>query len=146
LSNRTTTKHQTAKEFLSQAFHIDHRINTKVFQLNSVRDLATKATGNLTGMPRTPVPSRMDDFITRAIDLEAEITIELEQLWEQKNQIAAVISMVENQESRTLLELRYICFKKWEVIAVDMFVNDRHVYKVHGNALREVDAILRASR
>lgn len=31
------------KEYLGQAYHIDHRINSKLEQISSLHDLATKA-------------------------------------------------------------------------------------------------------
>ena len=40
----------TAKEYLSQARQIDVRINSKMEQVSSLRDMATKATQTLTDM------------------------------------------------------------------------------------------------
>ena len=34
----------TAKEYLSQAYRIDQRVNSKLRQVDSLRDLATRAT------------------------------------------------------------------------------------------------------
>ena len=34
----------TSKEYLSQAYRIDQRINSKIEQVSSLHDLATKAT------------------------------------------------------------------------------------------------------
>lgn len=44
----------TAKEYLSQAYRLDQRINSKIEQVASLNDLATKCTSTLTGMPRKP--------------------------------------------------------------------------------------------
>ena len=41
----------TAKEYLSQARQIDVRINSKMEQVSSLRDMATKATQTLADMP-----------------------------------------------------------------------------------------------
>ena len=43
----------TAKEYLSQAYRIDQRINAKLEQVMALRALATKATGTLSDMPRS---------------------------------------------------------------------------------------------
>ena len=45
---------------------------------------------------------------------------------------------VENLEYQTLLELRYLCFKTWEQIAVQMGYGIDNIYKMHHKALREV--------
>jgi len=48
---------------------------------------------------------------------------------------------VESPELQTLLELRYLCFKTWEQIAVELHFDLRWVYRLHGRALDEIDAI-----
>ena len=136
-------KHLTAKEYLSQAYRIDQRINSKLEQVRSLRELATKATATLSDMPRSSSPNfhRMEDFITKALDLESEINTELCRLIDIKREIVTVIKCVENYELQTLLEARYLCFKTWEEIAVEMHFDLRWVYRLHSRALDEVDAI-----
>ena len=136
-------KHLTAKEYLSQAYRIDQRINSKLEQVRSLRELATKATTTLSDMPRSSSPNfhRMEDFITKALDLESEINTELCRLIDIKREIVTVIKCVENFELQTLLEARYLCFKTWEEIAVEMHFDLRWVYRLHSRALDEVDAI-----
>jgi len=133
-----------AKEYLSQALYIDQRITAKIQQMESLRDLSTRASDVLTGMPRTSNPSHMDDFVTKAIDLEAEIGADMHELINLKADIISVINSVATPEHRTLLEARYLCFRNWEVIAIQMYYDIRHIYRIHGKALGEVDAILRA--
>ena len=41
----------TAKEYLTQAYRIDQRINSKLEQVSSLRDLSTKATSTLSDAP-----------------------------------------------------------------------------------------------
>jgi len=55
-----------------------------------------------------------------------------------KREIVKVIKTVDNIEYQTLLELRYLCFKTWEQIAVDMGYNVRHVYRVHDLAVSTI--------
>lgn len=136
-------KQLTAKEYLSQAYRIDQRINSKLEQVRSLRELATKATATLSDMPRSSSPNihRMEDFITKALDLESEINAELCHLIDIKREIVTVIKCVENYELQTLLEARYLCFKTWEEIAVEMHFDLRWVYRLHSRALDEVEAI-----
>ena len=44
----------TAVEYLSQAYRLDLRINSKIEQVASLNDLATKASSVITGMPHSP--------------------------------------------------------------------------------------------
>lgn len=131
------------KEYLSQAYRIDQRINSKLEQVHSLRDLAAKATATLTDMPRNLSPNihRMEDVIAKMVDLESEINADLCRLIDTKHEIVTVVKCVENPELQTLLELRYLCFKTWEQIAVEMHFDLRWVHRLHNRALNEVEAI-----
>lgn len=131
----------SAKEYLSQAHYIDQRINSKLEQVLSLRGLTTKASTTLSDMPGSPNRNihRMEDIIVKMIDLEEEINADIESLVELKSEITAVVKKVENPEYRTLLELRYLCFKTWEQIAVDMDYDLRWVYRMHKKALDNVE-------
>lgn len=127
----------TTKDYLGQAYRLDQRINSKLEQLASLNDLATKATTTLTGMPKNPnrASSNVADTIAKIIDLQIEINHDIDKLVDLKRDIVAVIKAVDNTECQTLLELRYLCFKSWEQIAVDMGYNVRHVYRMHDEAV-----------
>ena len=69
-------KQQTEmKEYLSQAFRIDQRIQSKMEQVASLNDLATRATATYSDMPGSETRNlhRMEDAILSIIELEAEI-------------------------------------------------------------------------
>ena len=48
------------------------------------------------------------------------------------------IKRVENTEYQTILELRYLCFKRWEENAVEMGYSLRRLYELHDCALKEI--------
>ena len=135
----------TAKEYLSQARHLDLRINSKVQQVASLNDLATKTTSVLTGMPHNPnhATSTMEEAIAKIIDLQSEINSDIDQLVELKQKISTTIKAVANPEYHTLLEKRYLCFLSWEQIAVDMGYSIHHLYKLHSVALNICDGLLK---
>jgi hypothetical protein len=127
----------TAKEYLSQAYRLDQRINSKLEQVASLNQLATKCTYTITGMPRNPGhgTSTIAEVVTKIVDLQADINRDIDCLVDLKREIVGVIKAVDNTECQTLLELRYLCFKSWEQIAVDMGYNVRHVYRLHDVAV-----------
>ena len=86
----------------------------------SLRDLLCKATGTLSGAPKaaTPNPHSMEDTIAKMVDLESEINDDIDALVDLKTEIMRRIKRVENTEYQTILELRYLCFKRWEEISV----------------------------
>ena len=65
----------STKDYLSQAYRIDQRINSKLAQVMCLRDLLGKATGTLSGALKaaTPNPHSMEDTIAKMVDLENEI-------------------------------------------------------------------------
>ena len=130
----------STKDYLSQAYRIDQRINSKLAQVMSLRDLLGKATGTLSGAPKaaTPNPHTMEDTIAKMVDLENEINEDIDALVDLKAEIMRRIKRVENTEYQTILELRYLCFKRWEEIAVEMGYSLRRLYELHDCALEEI--------
>lgn len=133
----------TVKEYLGQAYRLDQRINSKLEQVDSLNELATKATSILTGMPKNPNKSKsiVADTVVKIIDLQTEINNDIDRLVDLKREIVAMIKSVSNTEHQTLLELRYLCFKSWEQIAVDMGYNVRHVYRIHDEAVDKIKLV-----
>ena len=130
----------TAKEYLGQAYRLDQRINSKLEQVMSLRDLTTKATATMSDMPGGGSRNvyRMQDIIGKIIDLEDEINQDIDALVDLKREMVATIKAVADPECQTLLELRYLCFKTWEQIAVDMQYSTRNIYKLHDRAIKEI--------
>lgn len=129
-----------AKDYLSQAYRLDQRINSKIEQVATLNELATKCTSTLTGMPRNPNKgsSPMADAICKIIDLENEINRDIDRLVDLKAEIVTVIKAVDNPEYQTLLELRYLCFKTWEQISVEMNYSIIQIYRLRDKALEKV--------
>ena len=136
----------TAKEYLKQAFHIDRRINDKLEQISSMRDLAAKATSVITGMPgsATHAPHSMQEVIAKIIDCEEEVNAAIDRLVELKRDISHTIEQVPDENEKMLLEQRYLSFKSWERVAEDMHFSLRWVHIMHGRALKSVEKILSA--
>jgi len=130
----------TVKEYLSQAYRIDQRINSKLEQVASLRDLARKATATLSDMPHNPNNNvhSMEGIIVKILDLENEINQEIDELVDLKREIVTIIKRIENPVYQTLLELRYLGFKSWEQIAVEMGYSLQHVFRLHDRSLKSV--------
>jgi hypothetical protein len=136
----------SAKEFLKQAQHIDQRINSKLEQVASLRELATKATSTLSETPTgagTRNVHRMEDVIVKMMDLESEINADIGELVATKREVMSVIKMVPRPEYQSLLELKYLCLKTWDEVAFELGYVYRQITRMHGYALEQVDAILR---
>lgn len=128
----------TVKEYLSQARHLDSSINCKIEQVESLHDLATKATATLSDMPGSPTRNthKMENIIIKILMLEGEINADIESLVDLRNEIHSVISAIEDEDYRMLIEKRYINHESWEDIADDMGYGLDSIYKLHGKALK----------
>jgi len=138
----------TAKEYLVQAYRIDQRINSKLEQIVSLRELATKATSTLSDMPASGTRNlhSMEGIIVKVIDFESEINDDIDTLVDLKREIVSIIKKINNPEHQTLLELRYLCFKTWEQIAVNMGYSLQHIFRIHDKALKCVEFTKKESK
>lgn len=132
------------KEYLEQAKYLDMRINSKVEQLSTLNDLATKCTVTLSDMPRNPNKgtSNMEDTIVKIIDLQEEINRDIDQLVDLKREIMVVIKKISNVEYQTILENRYLSFMSWEQIAVEMKYSIQQIYRLRDRAHKVVKKIV----
>lgn len=133
-------KQNAAKNYLSQAFGLNQRIESKIDQIAILNDLATKATVTYSDMPKSPNKggSRMEDAIIKIIDLESEINKDMMQLVELKKDIIRRIKAVESAELQTILELRYLSYMRWEEIAIELGYGIDNIYYLHRKALDEI--------
>lgn len=131
------------KEYLGQAYRIDNRINSKLEQISSLHDLATKATSTISDMPGSATRNihRMEDIIVKIMDLEEEVNKDIDALLNLKMDITHLIKLVDNHEYQIILEQRYLCFKTWEQISVDMGYSIQHTFRLHDKALKEIGGI-----
>lgn len=128
----------TAKEYLSQAFRLDQRINSKLEQAASLRELAIKATASIHAerISGTKERSPMENAIVKLVDLEHEIDADIDRLVDLKRELMFFISDIGEPSYRLLLELRYLEGRNWEEIAKIMGCNLRWIYRLHGKALQ----------
>ena len=134
----------TAKEYLLQAHRIDLRIAAKLEQVQSLHDLATKASATVSITPPSGTRNvhSMESAIINMVELKNELNDDIKNLVELKRDIVATIGSVAVNEHRILLELRYVCGRTWEDIGTEMRYSVRNIHVIHGLALRAVGKIL----
>ena len=126
---------QEKKEYLLGYQRLNQRINRLLLEQQQWRELATRVSPNLSGMPRGGGGGGTQGAISKIIDLETEINTEIDKLVDKRKEIEGIIRAVEDNILRTLLEYRYINGKKWEEIALMMGYDYRYILKIHGKAL-----------
>lgn len=131
----------TAKEYLSQAYRLDRRIDSKLEQLSALRDTTTKATSvmNDVVVSRSRNMQSLQDTIAKIVDMERELDHDIDQLVDLKRDITRLIKLVNNPQYQLILEMRYLTYKSWREIADRLEVDERYIYKLHGLALKEFE-------
>ena len=103
----------TAKEELGQLYRMKESIDCLIERRQQAQDLAYKITACNDGMPKG---STGGDKISNT---------------------AGKIGLLKNRDYRLLLELRYLNFNPWHIIAWKMNYSERHVYNIHKEALKK---------
>jgi DNA-directed RNA polymerase specialized sigma subunit len=135
-----------AKEYLNQAYKLNHRINSKLEQMEVLKSLSMKVTtcfSNVKVMHSSTEKSQMEKTLVRIIDLGIEINNEIDELIRLKSEIADTIHEIDDVNCGLLLEKRYISGKSWEEIADEMQYSISGIYRIHGEALKKVSKTLK---
>ncbi|HHX22428.1 MAG TPA: DUF1492 domain-containing protein [Thermoanaerobacterales bacterium] len=133
-----------AKEYLSQSLWIDQRVNTKLEQLQILRDLSMKVSANLTVEKVAGGNNKkghMENTVVKIVDLEKETKEDVERSIAIKAEIMNTISQVDDPIGQIILEMRYINGKGWDEIARELKYNDRSIFRIHSRALNEITKI-----
>lgn len=127
----------TSKEYLNQAYRIDQRINSKIEQVSSLRDMLTRTNQTISDMPGNPNKdkSRLEETMVKIVDMENEISSDIDRLMDLKQEIMKAVRAVDDVQCQMLLELRYLCFRTWEDIADELNCTVRNVHNLHSKAL-----------
>ena len=130
----------TAKEYLSQAFKIDKKIDSMMEQSVKLRSMATKTTTILSDLPgsATKNPHKLSDVVVKLVEQEEAIHREIDRLVNLRAEIYGVIQAVEDMDERLVLEMRYMGYHPVAEIARRMEVGERQIYRIHERGLRNV--------
>ena len=113
----------TAKKWLQRGWKINQRINRLIKQKSDI----DKSVGM--------------DFVSYDT-FENHINKNIDRLYKIKNEIMSAIDKVEDYRLHDLLVNRYINFYTWEKIAEDMDYSVVHIYRLHGQALKEFQNVM----
>ena len=95
----------TAKEYLSQAYRIDQRINAKLEQAERLRELSRRRTVAYGGerVSHSRNVHRMEDTVVRLIEAERTLDREIDAFLDVKQEIRQTIALVADADCRLLL-------------------------------------------
>ena len=82
--------------------------------------------------------NKQEDLIIRILDLEKEITKDIDNLICEKKKAKTVIDKLDGPY-KVIMSMRYLECMKWEEIAYRLDYSIQAVYKIHGQALKRVE-------
>ena len=131
----------TAKEYLSQAYRLDQRINSNIEEISRLQEMASSISSPTWGEKVQSSRNTEAPFVRcleKIVDLEETINSEIDTLVCLKKQIRTVIEAVPNTDERLVLRYRYIHNCTWEQIGNELNADARTIRRWHGEALLKV--------
>lgn len=127
------------KKKLRSAQTLSKLLEADIAELQNMRDYAEKITpayslapgGNSTGQ-------RIENDTAKIVDLENTIKSDQERLKKAIEEVKQLIGLVDDPLLSRILYKRYLQYKKWEQIAVDLNYTYRRVLQLHGIGLNEI--------
>lgn len=133
-----------AKRYLQQIRTLDIRIDTKLNELEHLKEMVMKVTPTLTGMTISGTGSqdKLGDAVSRIVDLENELNRIINEYVDTKRDVSSVLDKVKDADQLQVLHKRYVQYKKWETIAIELGMTVRNITYIHGSALKTVEEIM----
>nr|DAX95975.1 MAG TPA: Protein of unknown function (DUF1492) [Caudoviricetes sp.] len=131
----------TAKEYLRQAYRLDHRINSDIAEMERLQEMAGSV--GSPGFeehynPNRPSKAPFVRCLEKVWDLEQKINSEIDRLIDLKAQMREVIATASNADEQMVLRYRYIHNMTWEQIGDELHADRTTVYRWHNSALNHV--------
>ena len=124
------------KQVLSRCWWLEARIKSERNALMQLRSVASKAT------PSYSLTSggggdgqKIENCVLRIVELETKNKETLVALVEAKEAALEIIETLPDARLQSLLRKRYLSYKKWEEIAVELKCSYRRVHQLHSKAL-----------
>ena len=131
----------TAKEYLKQAYLLDHRINADIAEMERLRKMAYSIRASGTE-PHYGTTHMAEAPFTRTLEklwaMEEQINAEIDKLVDLKAQIMSVISSLNDPDERMVLQYRYVENMTWEQIGDKLFADERSARRWHDKALKHI--------
>lgn len=128
----------TAREYLSQAYRLEQRIDLDKERLEELRTLSTSVSSP--GFephynPNCPTEAPFVNVLHKIVDQEEKVARELKLLVKLKVEIQEVIDQLTNTDERLVLTYRYLKSMSWSRIGDKLYVNERTIRRWHSNGL-----------
>lgn len=130
-----------AKEYLKKLWELNRDIDRKQSNLDQLREMSTRVKGYAYDKERVQTSARntSEDLIIKIIDLERDITEEIDTYVDYNVKVSSQIEEMENTHYRDILFKRYVLGESFKDITTELHLSYDHVRHLHGYALLEFE-------
>lgn len=130
----------TAKQYMNRARRVDSEIESLMKLVQKTRESLESITQSYTGdiIQSTKNPHKYD----RLVELESLVDEKIAEQIKIKEETLETISQLKDRRQREVLIGYYLNMQTWEQVAVDMNYSFQHIMRIHGYALKGVEAII----
>lgn len=131
----------TAKEYLQQLERADVIIEQKMKEQADLEELSKRVRAIDYGKDRVSSSGTGDapfvNPVLKIVMLEQEINAEIDKYVDLKRKITGEIQSLQDPQFIKVLFKRYVEYKGFDKIAVELECSERNVYTIHGQALKD---------
>ena len=134
-----TPENEQKIRYLSRYRRMSARIDRLLEEKRRWWELALKITPSLSQAPGGGENgSRVERPMDKVMEIEAQITREIDELYTVRQEIKGTLSQLEDENLKLLMEYRYIDGLTWEQVAVEMNYSYMQICRLHGKALNAI--------
>ena len=133
-----------AKEYLERIKMMDAIVDSKLEELAMLKSMVKRIPPvmNTTGGGAAGNQDKMSETIAKIVDLQEEINRDVDMVVNLKKDANELLAKIKRPEYYQVLHKRYVLFKSFEQIAMEMKYSYRGICYVHGRALQAFGKVL----
>ena len=132
-----------AKYLLQKIAFLDAEINSLIREHESVKSTLLKATDYSNEPVATTKRNTSEDKLVKLADKSSEIDLKIDELVDFKITMGNHINQLEDERHRVILREHYINGLSFLEISKSLGYTERHLYRIHGDALLKFQDILK---
>ena len=132
-----------AKYLLQKIAFLDAEINSLIREHESVKSTLLKATDYSNEPVATTKRNTSEDKLVKLADKSSEIESKVDELVDFKIKMGDHINQLEDERHRVILREHYINGLSFLEISKSLGYTERHLYRIHGDALLKFQDILK---
>ena len=132
-----------AKYLLQKIAFLDAEINSLIREHESVKSTLLKATDYSNEPVATTKRNTSEDKLIKLADKSSEIDLKIDELVDFKITMGNHINQLEDERHRVILREHYINGLSFLEISKNLGYTERHLYRIHGDALMKFQDILK---